>query len=180
MDPVLALKSGMLEFDTSQSSLGSYIGLTSARVSRGLTGEIPFSAAEALDISETIAAMRSVQAENLPVNWTLISKIKPVVKQRRKDLHEQADPILRQCTVIRLSRTNFFRRLNDGNTVTTPSEMNCAAFETPALAEQAVRELKKLGINARIETCGAFRRQSTMTNSLVELGFELAEVSATQ
>jgi hypothetical protein len=175
MDPILTLKSAMFEFDAAQSCLGSYVGLTSARVSRGLSGELPFNNAEVASITETVAAMRSVQSEiPLPINWGLIHKVKPVVDQRKKDLHEQADPVLRQCALVRLSRTNFFRRLSQGNVITDPSEMTAAAFETPALAQQCVRELKKLGTVAQVETFGSFRRKSSMTHSLAELGFEPA------
>lgn len=51
--------------------------------------------------------------------------------------------------------------------------MAAAAFETPALAEEVVRELKKLGTNSRLETFGAFRRKSTMTQGLSEIGIEV-------
>lgn len=107
----------------------------------------------------------------LPVNWSLIGKVKPHVDQRRQELREQTDPIVRRCTLIRISATSFFQRLNGANVLATPSELTAAAFETPALAEEAVRELKKLGTGPRLEFFGAFRRRSTMTRSLAEVGF---------
>jgi len=173
MDAVTTFKSGLLEFDITQSICGRYAGMESSRVSRAMTEEIPFTAVEAQVIAETIAAMRSVQSEmSLPINWSLIGKVKPLVDQRRKELREQSDPIVRKCTLVRISATSFFQRVNGTNIVTTPSELVAAAFELPGLAEEAVRELKKLGTNSRIEYFGAFRRRSSMTNSLVEVGFE--------
>jgi hypothetical protein len=174
MDAVTAFKSGLLEFDITQSIAGRYAGMEPSRVSRAMTEEIPFTIAEAQDITETIDAMRSVQSEMiLPINWSLIGKVKPHVDARRKELRETIDPILHRCTLIRISTTSFFQRVNGSNVVTTPSELTACAFETPALAEGVVRELKKFGTNARIEFFGAFRRKSTMSHALVEVGFEL-------
>jgi hypothetical protein len=177
MDAVTAYKSGLLEFDVTQSQLARYVGTEPSRASRAMTEEIPFTTAEARDITETIDAMRSVQSEMmLPINWSLIGKVKPHVDARRKQLREQADPIVHRCTLIRTSATSFFQRLNGTNVVTTPSELTACAFETPVLAEEVVRELKKLGTNSRIEFFGAFRRKSTMTHSLIEVGFEPAAI----
>ena len=180
MDVNTQYKSGMLEFDVTQSLLGRYIGIEPSRASRGLTEEIPFDFSESKSIEETIAAMRLVQSEmSLPINWTQIGRCKPRVDQRRKELHEQADPFVRRCILIRTSGTGFFLRVNSTNVVTTPSEMNAAAFEEPGIANEAVRQLKKLGIDSRIESFGAFRRASTMSRSLVEVGFEPAAIGDT-
>jgi len=173
MDAVTTFKSGLLELGVNQSQLARYIGAEPSRVSRALTEELPFTVAEARDITETVGAMRAIQAEmSLPINWSLIGKIKPHVDARRKLLREQTDPVVRKCTLIRVGATSFFQRINDGNVVTTPSELTACAFELPGLAEEVVRELKKLGTNARIEFFGAFRRRSSMSHSLIELGFE--------
>ena len=173
MDVNTQYKSAMLEFDMTQSLVGRYVGLEPSRVSRALTEEIPFDHSESQSIEETIAAIRLVQSEiPLPINWAQIGKVKPLVDQRRKELREQADPIVRKCVLIRITYTGFFLRVHGGQVLTTPSEMNAAAFETPEIANEVVRELKKLGTEARIESFGAFRRRSTMVHSLVELGFE--------
>jgi hypothetical protein len=170
-------KSAMLEFDMTQSLVGRYVGLEPSRVSRALTEEIPFDVSESKSIEETIAAMRLVQSEmSLPINWTQIGKCKPRVDQRRKELHEMADPFVRRCTLIRVSYAGFFQTIRGGQVITTPSEMTAAAFESADLASEAVRLLKKLGTEARTESFGAFRRASTMTHSLVEVGFEPATI----
>jgi hypothetical protein len=173
MDVNTQYKGAILEFDMTQSLVGRYVGLEPSRVSRALTEEIPFNHAEARDITETIEAMRSVQTEiSLPINWAQIGKVKPSVDARRKELRDQRDPIVRRCILIRTSLTGFFQRMNGANVVTTPSEMSAAAFETPDIANDAVRELKKFGTSSQIESFGAFRRRSTMTHSLIEIGFE--------
>jgi hypothetical protein len=124
-------------------------------------------------IAQTIDAMRSVQAEiPLPINWAQIGKCKPRVDQRRKELREQDDPIVRRCMLIRTSGTGFFLRVNGTNIVTTPSEMTAAAFEKPELANEVVNRLAELGTKARPESFGAFRHKSTMTHSVIEVGFK--------
>jgi len=169
-------KSAILEFDMTQSLVGRYVGLEPSRVSRALTEEIPFDPAESRNIIETIDAMRSVQAEiPLPINWAQIGKVKPQVDARRKELQEQADPIVRRCTLIRITFTGFFLRVRNGEVVTTPSEMTAAAFEDPSVANEVVRQLKKLGTEARLEIFGAFRRKSTMSHTLIDVGFEVQE-----
>jgi hypothetical protein len=173
MDVTTQYKSGMLEFDLTQSLLGRYVGIEPSRVSRGLTEELPFDLSESKSIEQTIAAMRLVQSEmSLPINWTQIGKCKPRVDQRRKELSETADPIVRRCTLIRVSYAGFFQTIRGGQVVTTPSETNAAAFESPDLANEVVRELKKLGTESRIESFGAFRRKSTMSHTLVDVGLE--------
>ena len=156
------------------AQLARYVGIEPSRVSRALTLELPFTGAEARDILETIDAMRSVQSETLlPVAWSLIGKVKPHIDSRKNALREQTDPIVRRCILIRISATSFFQRLNGANVVTTPSELNAAAFEIPGLADEVVRELKKLGTAGRTEFFGAFRRKSTMTHGLLEIGIEV-------
>jgi hypothetical protein len=177
MDAVTNLKSAVVELDSNQSILSRYADSTPARFSRGMTEEVPFTSSESQTISETIQAMRDLQASMpLPINWALFGKVKPHVDQRRKELREQADPIVRRCVLIRVSYTGFFSQVRDGEVVTTPSEMIAAAFEAPDLANEVVRDLKKLGTESRIEMFGAFRRKSTMTHSLIELGFEPAAI----
>jgi hypothetical protein len=173
MDVNTQYKSGMLEFDTTQSLLGRYVGLEPSRVSRALTEEIPFDLSESQSITETIAAMRSVQAEiPLPINWGQIGKVKPRVDTRRKELREQADPIVRRCMLIRVSYAGFFQTVRGGQVITTPSETNGAAFEEPGIADEVVRALRKLGTEARTESFGAFRRRSTMSHTFVDVGLE--------
>jgi hypothetical protein len=180
MDVNRQYKSGMLEFDMTQSLVARYVGFEPSRASRGLTEEIPFTTAETRDIVETIDALRSVQAEMLlPVNWAQIGRCKPFVAARRKELQEQADPIVKSCRLIRTTRTSYFLRVHGREVVTTPSEMTAAAFENFQLADEVVRELERLGIKSQAEFFGAFRHRSTMSNTLLDVGFESAAIGGT-
>ena len=82
---------------------------------------------------------------------------------------------MRRCTLIRVG-VGFFQRVNGVNVITTPSELNAAAFESPGVAEEVVQQLKKLGTAGRLEFFGAFRRRSTMS-SLAEVGLPAKEVT---
>jgi hypothetical protein len=149
-------------------------GLSSATLSKASSGQAQLSAEKEQSLRQTVEAIRSIINEypQLPIDFNQVSKIKPLVDQRRKELREQTDPIVRRCILIRVTYTGFFLRVRDGEVLTTPSEMTAAAFETPDLANEVVWQLKKLGTESRIESFGAFRRRSTMTNLLIELGFE--------
>lgn len=183
MDVTTKYKSAIVEFETTQSLIGAYCGLKTSRVSRGLTGEIPFDARESALIEETIAAMRQLQAETrplgIPVNWSLIGRVKPLVDARRTTLREQSDPVVVHCAVIRISRTGYFLKMQAGDVRTTPNELHAAAFENPETAKLVCRELEKIGTRAEIELLGAFRRQSTMSHTLIDVGFESAAIGGT-
>jgi len=172
-------KSAILEFDATQTLVSRYCGLEPSYISRVLTGERVCTETEAISIRDTIMAMREVQAEMpLPVNWAMIGKVKPLVDQRRKELRDTADPIVKSCTLIRVAYTKFFLRVQNGEVVTTPSEMTAAAFESPGLAGEVVQQLRKLGTESRIEFFGAFRHRSTMSNTLVDVGLESAAIES--
>src|SRR6266404_3329179 len=143
-----SIKSALVEFNCTMSQLASYSDIKNSRFSRGLTQEHPFSPEEKTTIESVITAMRSLQdstTPSVPIAWANIGKLKPFIDQRRKELREQGDPIVRRCILIRTSRTGFFLRINGTNVVTTPSEMTAAAFETPDIASGVCRELKKRG-----------------------------------
>jgi hypothetical protein len=156
-------------------------GVSSATLSKASSGQAQLSLEKEQSLRQTLGAIRSIINEypQLPIDFNQVSKIKPLVDQRRRELREQTDPIIRRCTLIRVTYTGFFLRVQNGEVVTTPSEMIAAAFESPDLAQTVVRELKKLGTEARAESFGAFRRMSTMSNSLVELGFEPTAIGGT-
>jgi hypothetical protein len=177
MDLITKYKSAIVEFDTTQSIIGAHADLKASRISRGLTEETPFDAAESQAISETIDAMRDLQASMpLPIDWSRIGKVKPHIDQRRKELHDHNDPIVRRCCMIKISYTGFFLRVRGKEVVTTPSELLAAAFENPDVANQVVRELKKFGTQAQIETFGALRKKSSMSHTLIDVGFESAAI----
>src|SRR6266478_1937671 len=135
MDLLTKFKSAIVEFDTTQSIIGAHADMKASRISRGLTEEVPFDPAEKKVIEETIDAMRDLQASiPLPIDWSRIGKVKPHIDEKRTALRETSDPIVRKCSLVRISWTGFFQRVNSGNVVTTPSEMTAAAFESYDLA----------------------------------------------
>lgn len=152
-------------------------GLSSATLSKASSGQAQLSAEKEQSLRQTLEAIRSIIYEypQLPIDFNQVSKIKPLVDQRRKELQEQSDPVVRRCTLIRVSYAGFFQAVRSGQIITTPSEMNAAAFESPGLANEALLELKKLGTESRTESFGAFRRRSTMAHSLVEVGLAIGE-----
>jgi hypothetical protein len=151
-------------------------GVSSATLSKALSGQSQLSPEKELSLRQTLDAIYSLIDEysQLPIDFNRTAKIKPLVDRRRDELRETSDPIVRRCTLIRISATSFFQRMNGENILTCPSEMTACATETPELANEIVRRLAKLGTNSRIESFGAFRRRSSMTHSLVEVGFEPA------
>jgi hypothetical protein len=172
MELLAKFRSALIELDMTQSQLGSYAGLNNSRVSRGVTGEIPFDTAEAQAISTTIDAMRDLQASTpLPINWRPIGKVKPIVDQRRKQMHEESDPIVPRCMIISVSRLKYFAKLHNGEVHGTINENEAAAFENPDVALEVVRALDKLGVRSWLVQVGALRRRSTISHSLIEVGF---------
>jgi hypothetical protein len=57
--------------------------------------------------------------------------------------------------------------------------MNAAAFEDPSIANDVVRQLKKLGTESRLDFFGAFRHRSTMSHTLVDIGLEQEQSNGT-
>ena len=172
MDINTQFKSALLEFDVIQSLLGRYCGFESSRTSRAMSEEKLFDQAETYEIIQIIQAMRSLQAEiRLPINWAMIGKVKPSVEQRRIELRDQADPMLSKYCVVRTSKVSFFVRINGDNILSSPSELTCAMFEAPGLANQVVQELAKHGVKGEVHIVPLLRRKSLMTKNLFELGF---------
>ncbi len=178
MDVLTKYKSAILEFDTTQSIIGSYAGLKTSRVSRGLTEEIPFDAAEAKAISETIDAMRelqhSIHPQGVPVNWSLIGRVKPLLDSFRKQLQDKSDPMLPRYCVVKVG-LNFFYRITAGEVMTRPDQLSCAAFEDPSLADEVVRELFKIGRRADVVVVPLMRRRSETVSTLSQVGFVPSE-----
>src|SRR6266550_6887160 len=163
MDINTQFKSALLEFDVIQSLLGRYCGMESSRTSRAMSEEKLFDAAETYEITQIIQAMRSLQAEiRLPINWAQIGKVRPHVDQRRIELRDLADPMLSRYCVIRTSKTGFFIRMNGDNVLSSPSELTCATFEAPGLANQVIQELAKHGVKGELQIIPLLRRKSLM------------------
>jgi hypothetical protein len=172
------LDAAVLEFRTNQSLLGRYSGLNPSRISRGMTGELPFTAEESRAIEETIAAMRQLQAsipQGIPADWSQYARIKPLIDAVRKQLQDESDPMLSRYCVVRVG-LNFFDRVNSGEVLTRPDQLSCACFESPGLANQVVRELLKIGCKADVQIVPLMRRRSETIQALSQIGFTANEV----
>lgn len=181
MELLTRFKSAIVEFDVTQSQLGAYADMKNSRVSRGSTGEVPFDAAESKVIEETILAMRELQnevrPEGVPVNWALIHKVKPLVDQRRRELRDHADPVVRRAWYVRLNSLTWLARMRGNEPVPTYNyQVDGACFEDVNLAEETAHRLRAIGIASKMEMLTSDRRASTITRNLIEIGFESAAI----
>jgi hypothetical protein len=55
-------------------------------------------------------------------------------------------------------------------------QVDGAALEDTALAQETVRRLRAVGVQSKMELLTADRRTSTITRSLIEIGFESAAI----
>jgi len=142
-----------------------------------MTGELPFTAEESHAIEQTIAVMRQLQSampHNLPIDWSQFGRIKPLVDATRKQLQDKTDPTIPRYCVVKLGGS-FFQRINAGQILTRPDQVSCAAFEDPALADEVVRELLKLGRRADVQIVPLNRRRSETVQTLSQVGFVSSE-----
>ena len=171
--------SAVVEFRTNQSLLGRYSGINPSRISRGMTGELPFTAEESRAIEDTVAAMRELQStipHNLPLDWSQYGRVKPQVDTARKQLQDKNDPMLSRYCVVRVG-LNFFDRVNSGEVLMRPDQLSCACFESPGLANEVVRELIVLGYKAEVQIIPLMRRRSETVKVLSQIGFASEEVA---
>jgi hypothetical protein len=136
-------------------------------------------AREFLQVAETMRYIKETVVPRVPINWSDVTGIKDVLVQifeRRKD---ELDPIENRCWFIRLSVNNFFQGLrSDGSIIATMTyyDTRAAAFTRYELASEVAKRLDQRGIANKMEMLTCRRRQSTITTSLEELGFESAAV----
>jgi hypothetical protein len=137
--------------------------------------DTPQEAQEFLDVIASMEYLQQTVQPKVPINWSNVLELRDVLasihEQRRNDL----DPVSVQNPYLRLSRLNFFKGLRSNGLLceTINPEKDGAAFKDLALAQQAVAELKKIGITAHIERLTGPRRRSTIVTSLEEVGFKI-------
>jgi hypothetical protein len=168
------------ELKFSASALAAIDGsIPSSTLSKALSGQTKLSAEKEESLRATLQAARALVAEYpyLPIDFNQIPRIKPLIEAKKKELRDTGDPIVPACMGIRLSYLGYFLRVNGTNVISTPSEMKCSVFEDVSLAEEAVRQIQKLGTNCKLERFGALRRKSTICNSLLEVGFQQESVA---
>ncbi|MCU1241750.1 MAG: hypothetical protein JWO71_2476 [Candidatus Acidoferrum typicum] len=147
-------------------------GISSPTLSKVLAGQSRLSPDKEESLKLTLEAIRQLIDEfPVPIDFNQVVRVKPLIDQRRAQIRENIDPIVHRCLLIRISGTGFFLTMRGGEVVTTPSETLAAAFENPDTANEVIRQLAKLGAKAWIDSFGAFRRKSTMSHSLMEVGF---------
>jgi hypothetical protein len=163
----------------SASDLAALDGLASSTLSKVLSGQSKLPADKEASLRLTLQAIRAVVADypGVPVDLHQVGKAKILVDKKKLELRESNDPIVPACLVVRLSRFNFFSRINQGNVVAVPSETTCAAFEDINVVEELVRQLQALGTPCKWERLGAMRRKSSISRSLFEVGFQQEPVA---
>jgi len=135
-------------------------------------------AEEHFRVLDSLVLLQETVIPRVPIAWGLEAKeaLVSTFEARRN----QEDPIIVQCFYVRLSLMNFLKGVNSSGVIETINYFkDGAAFEHFSLAEQAVQELKKMGISSKVERLTAPRRKSSLTISLGELGFTNVPVMAT-
>src|ERR1700694_4048222 len=95
VDVIREFKMAIVEFMTTQSLIGAYANIKTARVSRGLTGEVPFDRAEQEQILAAIDGMRALQQSvnpNVPIDWTQVSVLRPLIEEKIRTVQDRTDP----------------------------------------------------------------------------------------
>ena|ERR1035437_4093647 len=171
MDAAEKFKHGLFILGLTATQLSRYAGIEPSRVSRGLTGELPFDIEEHHRIINTLAAMAKVQEQNpLPIKWSELGVCRPAVDEVKKQMFETNDPMLPSCFLIRLNASSFLLRVAGSNVIGTPGQTSAVAFDDQAVVDDCIARLKVLGTNAKVETLGSLRRKSTMCRNLADIG----------
>ena len=161
--------------------------LTPRKYSQQLLGQIKNGLREFENEDEANAFIRVLDAmlyvrekAGVPVDWSRPDELRAIVSQTVTERLNADDPLVPQSWFVRFSTLNFLKQMRRGEPVTTINpERDGAAFSELALAKQAVERLKQLGTISRVELLTAPRRQSTITRSLEEIGFESAAIGGT-
>jgi hypothetical protein len=155
--------------------------LSQQQISQLITGTREFEsdeeAQEHFRVLDSMAHLQEIVLPKVPIAWS--ADVKDVVKSTFEARRNEEDPINVQCFYVRLSVMNFFKLINSaGVQATINPEKDGAAFATVRLAEDCVRELKKMGVPARFERLTGPRRKSSLVTSLEELGFKQDLITA--
>jgi len=155
---------------------GGVIGKTAladALASGRLAQPIADKVEEALDVMQLMkidAGSVFAPGFELPIDFSQPAALRPVFEQRLRDHHDKNDPMLSRYCVVRIG-LNFFDRITSGEVLTRPDPSSCACFERPALADEVVRELIKLGHKADVKIIPLMRRRSETVKTLSQIGF---------
>jgi hypothetical protein len=145
--------------------------LSQQQLSAIMNGQRDFdSPAEARSFFDGLQFIRSVQESvtpQLPVDWANVLAVRDTLIRLYEERQEQVNPTHKRCYFVRLSVTSFFKEVADGNIVSTPRYVTeAAAFVDFDLANQVRQELKKRGVESKVELLTALRGQRDVIVSL--------------
>ena len=175
------IQAAAFEVGCSLNKLADYVGISKSVLAERLAnGSLSVDAAK--KIEETLQVMKVMRLEaGLPVDWTFVPFIKPLLERKLVEYKEQKDPVETRCWYIRLSHFNFLKSVNSYGPIETINyQVDGAAFSDHALAQKAADKLKAIKIASTVELLTGPRRKSTITTSLEELGFEPSSVAAVE
>src|SRR6267143_1115704 len=134
----------------------------------------PTEAAEFFGVIEAMKKLEDHVTPRVPINWSDL-RVKDALLRVFERQKNELDPVHRQVWVIRLSLHDYFKGLRSDNSIISTLNYHhgdAAVFTDYKLAGECVELLKQLNVPAKTEFFTAERRQSTITMSLEELGFE--------
>jgi len=138
---------------------------------------------EFFQIIDTMNHLQETISPRLPIAWSDVLGVQDVLARTFEQRKNEIDPLHRQVWVVRLSLHDYFKGLRlDGSVITTLNYYNgeAAAFAADSkLAGECVELLKARNVPAKAELFTVARRQSTITTSLEEMGFESAAIGGT-
>jgi hypothetical protein len=157
------------------ANLAAYIGLSRSALSEKLSAG-RLSADEDARARETLRVMQLVQHDaGFPIAWDQVSVIKPKLEARITAYRESLNPTPTFVYVIRLSSASYFRRIQNGEVLTTPSLGNCFMSENLEVTQQAIKMLaEKYHMKAAWDsfTNTVQRKASSMCTSLEDVGLQ--------
>jgi hypothetical protein len=123
-------------------------------------------------VSDILKAARLLRKETrLPVDWSLIPAVKPLLEEKITELHEAENPVLPRVYLVRLGLTHYFEHFQDGHVVVVEQERKAALFPSYAKADEAVAALKKLRVRAQVVNWDVnLFRQSDTVQTLESIG----------
>jgi hypothetical protein len=157
------------------ANLAAYIGLSRSAFSEKLTAG-RLSVDEDARARETLRVMQLVQHDaGFPIAWDQVSVIRPKLEARITAYRESLNPTPTFVYVIRLSSTSYFRRIQNGEVLTTPSLGNCFMSENLEVSQQVIKMLaEKYKMKAAWDsfTNTVQRKANTMCNDIASVGLQ--------
>jgi hypothetical protein len=162
----------MFQVGCAAQALSRYTGISKSSLSEYLAANSwPNGTAE--KIQETLDVMQLLRTEaGLPIDWSQVAVIKPVLDLRIQKYREEKDPIVQPIYLVKLSGTSWFEAYRGGQIVGTPSQAKAAGFEKYDDTQRCINHLKKLEVNAAVDFFRVGRRRSTLTADLRSVGLD--------